>query len=165
MTAKDVIQYALQSTEGMMSMYLSDLSDADILVRPVPGANHVAWQIGHLVASERQLCDVIPGAAATYPELPAGYNERHSTKNNSDDNNKGYLTKAEYLDLFKKTRAATIAAASKLTDAELGTPTTGQMAQFAPSWGALFILVANHTLMHGGQVSVVRRKLSKPVLM
>jgi hypothetical protein len=38
------------------------------------------------------------------------------------------------------------------------------MAPFAPTLGALFVLVANHALMHGGQFSVVRRKLGKPVL-
>jgi hypothetical protein len=38
------------------------------------------------------------------------------------------------------------------------------MAKFAPRLGDLFQLVANHTLMHAGQFSVVRRKLGKPVL-
>ena len=38
------------------------------------------------------------------------------------------------------------------------------MAQFAPTLGSLFLLVSNHALMHGGQFSVVRRKLGKPVL-
>ena len=42
--------------------------------------------------------------------------------------------------------------------------TTGQMAKFAPKLGNLFLLQANHALMHGGQFSVVRRKLGKPVL-
>jgi hypothetical protein len=38
------------------------------------------------------------------------------------------------------------------------------MAQFAPTLGALFILISNHVLMHTGQFTVVRRKLGKPVL-
>lgn len=162
MTAKDAIQYALQSTEGMLAMYFGDLSDADLLVRPVPGANHIAWQIGHLIGSERHLVETIPGGS--YPELPAGFNEKHSTKNGKDDDPKGFLSKAEYLDLFKKTRAATIALVGKLSDVDFDKPTSGSMAQFAPTWGTLFLLVANHTFMHGGQFTVVRRKLGKPVL-
>ena len=40
-------------------------------------------------------------------------------------------------------------------------PTTGNIAQFAPTHGALVLLVSNHTLMHSGQFTVVRRKLGK----
>jgi hypothetical protein len=38
------------------------------------------------------------------------------------------------------------------------------MAAFAPTLGHIFLLVANHTLMHAGQITVVRRLLGKPVL-
>ena len=48
--------------------------------------------------------------------------------------------------------------------AGLDRPTTGRMAKFAPTVGAMLLLVSNHTLMHGGQFTVVRRKLGKPVL-
>ena len=61
-------------------------------------------------------------------------------------------------------RKATIAALSKLSDADLDRPTTGPMAQFAPTLGQLFLAASNHTLMHAGQFTVVRRKLGKPVL-
>ena len=54
MTAKDVLKNALKSNHEILSMYLSDLSDADLLVRPAPGANHIAWQLGHLIYSERK---------------------------------------------------------------------------------------------------------------
>ena len=66
--------------------------------------------------------------------------------------------------LFDKVRSATSAALAKLSDADLDRPTTGQMAGFAPRLGDFFMLVANHTMMHAGQFSVVRRKLGKPVL-
>ena len=76
MTGKDAIKYALQSTHGMVGMYLSDLSDADLLVRPVPSANHIAWQLGHLIVAERNLLGPhLPGAA--YPELPVGFSGQH----------------------------------------------------------------------------------------
>src|SRR5678816_3939499 len=52
MNAKDAIKYALESTHNMVTMYLGDLSDADLLVRPAPGANHIAWQLGQLIAAE-----------------------------------------------------------------------------------------------------------------
>jgi uncharacterized damage-inducible protein DinB len=68
------------------------------------------------------------------------------------------------MDAFNKMREASIAAVEKITDADLDRPTTNMMAKFAPTLGALLILVANHTLMHGGQFTVIRRALNKPVV-
>src|SRR4029077_4502167 len=59
MQAKEVIKTALQSTQNMLSTYLGDLSDADLLVRPVPAANHIAWQLGHLIQSECDMCSTL----------------------------------------------------------------------------------------------------------
>ena len=61
-------------------------------------------------------------------------------------------------------RAATLAEVDKLADADLDRACTGRMAQFAPKLANLLLLVGNHTTMHSGQFSVIRRKLGKPVL-
>jgi hypothetical protein len=161
--AKDVIQTALASTKNMTEMYLGDLSDADLLVRPVPKANTIAWQLGHVIAAEVNLVrSQIPDAS--YPELPAGFAEAHTKETASSDSPKGFKSKAEYLELFTKVRTGTLAALDKLSDADLSRPTQGQMASFAPKLADFFILLANHVLMHTGQFTVLRRKLGKPVL-
>ncbi len=161
MKAQDLLRGALTMSQNMLGYYLSDLSDADLLVRPVPNANHIAWQLGHLIASEHGMgSGNLPGAA--YPELPAGFAERHTKETASKDT--GFGTKAEYLDLFNKVRQATINALAKMSDADLDKPTSGSIARMAPTLGALVGLNADHVQMHGGQFSVVRRKLGKPVL-
>jgi len=162
MNAKDAIKTALTSTQDLLSKYLSDLSDADLVVRPVPKANHIAWQLGHLINSEVQMCKALPGAA--YPELPAGFADQHSTAAAGVDPPKGFRSKADYLGLFNKVRQATLAAVAKMPEADLDKPTPGRMAEWAPTVGALLLLTGNHTLMHVGQFTVVRRKLGKPVL-
>jgi hypothetical protein len=162
MNAKQAIQTALNSTQHLLNMYLADLSDADLVVRPVPTANHIAWQLGHVISSERKLGGIVPGAP--YPELPAGFDEQHNTKTANVDPPKGFGTKAQYLELFGKVRAATLAKVEAISESDLDKPTTGPMAQFAPTLGALLLLTANHTMMHVGQFTVVRRKLGKPVL-
>jgi uncharacterized damage-inducible protein DinB len=147
----------------MMGMYLGDLSDADLVVRPVPNANHIAWQLGHLISSESQILkNYMP--AGTYPELPAGFAERHNKSTSTSDSPKGFGTKKEYLDLFNQQRSATIVALDKMSDKDLDKATQGDMAKFAPNVGALLLLQSNHTLMHMGQFTVVRRKLGKPVI-
>lgn len=163
MTGKDAIKYMLQSTHGMVGFYLSDLSDADLLVRPVPGANHIAWQLGHLIVAEPHLLSAyLPGAQ--WPTLPAGFAEKHTKETASLDGASNFFKKNEYLSLYGQVREATIAGLEKLHDADLDRPTTGNMTKFAPTVGTMFMLNANHTMMHVGQFTAVRRKLGKPVL-
>jgi hypothetical protein len=159
--AKDAIETALTSTQGMLNMYLSDLGDADLVVRPVPAANHIAWQLGHLITSECELGRAIGG---TYPELPAGFAQQHNPKNSGMEPPKGFATKADYLNLFNKVREATLAHLANMSDRDLDKPTTGDMAKYAPTFGATLLLISSHDLMHAGQFTVVRRKLSKPIL-
>ncbi len=163
MTGKDAIQSALASTKSYLECYVGDYTDADLLVRPVPTANHAAWQIGHIIAGEwYMVSSQLPDAK--YPELPAGFAETHDNKNAGADGPAGFLTKAEYLSLFDQVRAATLAAIAGLSDADLDRPTTGGPAAYAPTLGKLLLLAADHTLMHAAQFSVVRRKLGKPIV-
>jgi uncharacterized damage-inducible protein DinB len=163
MNAREPIKIALTSTQRLLEWYVSDLGDADLLVRPVPNANHIAWQLGHLISAESSLFkDALP--KGTYPELPAGFVEQHSKEKAMQEPPRGFATKEEYLRRFGQARAATLAAVDKLTDADLDKPMSGDIAKYAPTLGALLLLQANHTTMHAGQFTVVRRKLGKPVL-
>jgi uncharacterized damage-inducible protein DinB len=158
MPAKDAIKFLLESDQHMVGQYLSDLSDADLLVRPVPGANHIAWQLGHLIASEAgYFLGKVPGSKP--PALPAGFAEQHDNKNAGSDT--GFSTKDQYLKLFNDTRGATLTALDQLSEADLDKESGWDM---APTVGKLLLFVATHDMMHAGQFTVVRRKLGKPVL-
>jgi hypothetical protein len=164
MTGSAAIQQALGGSQWLLEHFLADFTDEEFFVRPVPGANNVAWQVGHLIEAEKgMVTSQIP--TAKYPELPAGFKEAHKAERAKHDGRDSFLSKAEYLALAQKVRAVTMEVVGKLADADLDKPTTGNMAQFAPTLGAFLVLVSNHTLMHAGQFSVIRRKLGKPVLM
>ncbi|HMF13814.1 MAG TPA: DinB family protein [Gemmataceae bacterium] len=162
MTAKDAIKRVFDTNFNVLEKYVSDLSDADLLVRPVPRANHAAWQLGHLIAAEISLLSSVPGGPPL--ELPPGFAERHGKETAAVDPPKGFLSKAEYMSIFKKVREQTFAKLDRLSDADLDKPNTGRMAQFFPTLGDLFLLVAGHQMMHAGQFAVLRRKLGKPIL-
>ena len=163
MNGKDAIKTALRGTANLLNWFVSDLSDADLLVRPCPGANHIAWQLGHLLLAEVDLVGKhVPGVS--FPELPAGFREKHSKEKAASDAPGEFLKKSEYLSLFNNLREITVTAVDRLTDADLDRPNTGNMAKFAPTLGELLLLQSNHTMMHVGQFSAVRRKLGKPVL-
>lgn len=163
MNAKDVVKIALTSTQDTLQMFVGDLTDEELTKRPVPSANHIAWQLAHLTTAEKFLLDgELPGVQ--YPEIPAAIANLGNERTGKVDPPEGYLTKAQYLECFAKQRAATLAAVDKLSDADLDKPVKNAMAKYAPTLGALLILTANHTLMHGGQFTVTRRALGKPVV-
>ena len=161
MNAKDAINYSLDSNLTIFKTYLSDLSDADLLTRPVPSANHAAWQIGHLIAAEVSLIRELGYKTAP---LPPGFADKHKKETTNDDSPGSFLKKQEYLDLFDKIRAGTKTALEAMSDADLDKPVGGPMKDFAPTNGAMFLLVANHVMMHAAQFIVLRRKLGKPIL-
>ena len=75
MDIKQAIVSSLAQTDMIVNAYLSDLKPEELLVRPIPGANHIAWQLGHLISSERSLIDKV--APGKYEPLPPGFDEAH----------------------------------------------------------------------------------------
>src|ERR1700722_2103145 len=101
MTGSEAIKAALEATKGNLHWFVSDFSDADLLVRPVPGANHTAWQIGNVIFGDVYMIKAeVP--SAVYPEMPPGFAELHGPEGAKKDGPEGFLTKAQYLDLFDK---------------------------------------------------------------
>lgn len=163
MNGIEAIASSLESTGQMMELFLSDLDDRDILICPVEGANHIAWQVGHLISSEKfMMTGNLPGVH--YENSPQDFDSTHSRESTCKTSTHGFLSKDAYLDQFRKTRSATLKAIRNLKETDLETPTTGRLAAKAPTIGKLFLLCSHHTLMHMGQFSVIRRKLGKPVL-
>jgi len=160
MTAKDAILFTLKSNEQMVYSYLSDFSDADMVVRPSPTANHASWQMGHLIDGEINFFQSkIPGVKP--PALPEGFSKQHNKEAASSQSTAGFLPKAEYISLYKAARAATITAVEALSDADFDKPSGWDM---APTLGATLLFIGGHDMMHAGQFTVIRRVLGKPIL-
>jgi len=163
MSGCEVIAVALETTQATLEAFIADFSDADLLVRPVPGANHAAWQLGNVVIGDPFLVTAIL-PETVYPTLPAGFADLHGSKASKIDADAGFLTKDGYLALLRETRAVTIAAVRKLSEADLDRPTGEAMAWCGPTFAHVLLFAAQHTMQHAGQFSVIRRKLAKPVV-
>jgi len=163
MATKDLLKGSLELGQFMTQMLLADFTDAELLIRPVEGANHIAWQLGHVINTEARLLSTIPDAMP-FP-VPAGFAERHTKETAKLDSPSDFLTKAEYLELWGQVRATTIQVVMGLNDEQFSLPNpSSTSARLAPTIGAIFLLMSNHAMMHMGQVTVVRRKLGKPTL-
>jgi hypothetical protein len=158
-TVNEYLAGSLAGSLNMLKMHLNDMTDAELLMRPTPGANHANWQIGHLIVSEHSL---LAKCGATMPELPAGFAERYSKENTKIDDASKFATKADLLAQFDRVRNASIAFVKSATDAQLSAPSP--MPQWLPTVADVVGLGSMHIGMHAGQIQVLRRKLGKPVL-
>jgi hypothetical protein len=159
-TAKDVIRNTLTSSDMILDTYLADLSDDDLLVAAVPGTNPLAWQLGHVIVSERQMLDMVkPGAS---PVVPSGFEEAHGKETAAPNPFKRFCSKADYVEARKAQRAATLAVLETLPDADLDKATG---VEWAPTYCAVLNMIGLHQLWHATQAVPVRRKLGKPIVM
>ncbi|MBL9163505.1 MAG: DinB family protein [Planctomycetaceae bacterium] len=162
MDAKQAIESTMDSGFTVLHKYVGDLDDADLMERPGPGCNHLAWQLGHLIASEPFLVDLVcPGQGA---KLPAGFAEAHAKDKCDVDDPAQFLTRDEYLKLYDQVRAATKKALADLPAERLDDPAPERFRSVFPTVGSVLLLVGNHPLMHAGQFVPVRRRKGKPVV-
>jgi hypothetical protein len=162
MTHIESIVAMLKRDVEMVKMTLGDLSDTEMLVRSVPGANHAAWQIGHLVVAESRLVNAaVPGAV---PAAPEGYTDKFNKETAKNDDPNFFPKKAELLENLTKARGATIAWAQTLKPVDLEKTIPPPTDRFAPNVGLLLHALPLHVGMHLGQFQVLRRKLGRPVL-
>lgn len=160
MNVKDAARLVMEMSDFLKESYLGDLTPEEMMIRPAEDANHVAWQLGHLIAAERMLVE--GGVPGSMPPLPDGFAERHSKDTATSDNPADFLTKEEYFKLAKGTRVATLKVLDSVPDEDFDKPVTGRVPPFVKRVGDCFLTVGGHWTMHSGQWAVLRRKLGRP---
>jgi hypothetical protein len=157
----DLLAELLHNNMNFVGMEVADFSEADMLVRPCPGANHTTWQIGHLTVAE---AGMVAGFGAPVPAIPDAYKAKFTKETAKSDDASLFPKKAETLEQFTKVRSATVAWAKTLKEADLARQSPEKMRQWCPTLGHLLTMLPVHVAMHVGQIQVIRRKLGKPIL-
>jgi hypothetical protein len=160
MTAIELIIKQLESSARTVKATLEDFTDAEMLTRPAPAANHPLYQLGHLCSAEVHLMGYCK--QGIHSDLPADLLKRFNREACSVDDPARLASKSELIRLFGQIRAQTIAYARSLSDADLDKPTN---VAFAPTVGEMLAMQATHVMMHTGQMQVARRCLGKKILM
>jgi hypothetical protein len=162
MNPKDALRLSIGMSDYIINAYIGDLSDPDLFIRPVPGMNHIAWQLGHLITAERSFVEMVkPGSC---PALPAGFAEAYTKETTTLDDPSKFHSLAQYQDLWKAQRAATMAVLDAIPESDLDKTDSEKYPEWAPSVAALLAMSGTHALMHCGQFVAVRRMLGKPVV-
>jgi hypothetical protein len=145
----------------LVHRYTEDFTDAELLVRPVPQANHPAWQLGHMIAGTGHMLAMLGHPA---PKLPDGFADAHGHDATHVDDPKKFATKAQYYALADQMQAATLAAVDATPDSALDQPAPEAMRAYAPTMAHALTVLGAHPMMHAGQFVTVRRKLGKPIV-
>jgi DinB superfamily len=161
MDVKQAIASSFAQADIVVNSYLADLKPEELLVRPIPGTNHIAWQFGHLITAERSLIDKV--APGKYEPLPAGFAEAYTKETAASDDAAKFSTKEEYERLAKQVRADTMRIVEEMAPADFDRPVE-KMPPSVKTVGDMFFFVSMHWLMHAGQWAIVRRKLGRAPL-
>ena len=161
MSQQQTILAILERGRGMLRKHLSDFSDADMLARPAPTANHAAYQLAHLLRTTSGMVKALsPDVAVTLPPKTEGDAKGPSTSNDPAQ----FPSKEELLTAYEGLITAITTAAGTMADADFDKASPEHFKGFAPTLGQLALMAPLHMSMHVGQIQVIRRKLGKPVL-
>ena len=97
------------------------------------------------------------------PALPDGFSEQHGKETAGNDDPAAFLTKDEYVKLLDEQREAMLGLMETLSDEDMAADSPEELRTYAPKVVDMIGLAAEHEMMHSGQLSVLRRKLGKPV--
>jgi hypothetical protein len=162
MNARGALKSAIGISDMVWTGYVQDLTEDEMFRRPCAGANHVTWQLGHLIGSERQLIE--GGFPGSMPALPEGFAARYTKETAGSDDRSRFDSKDELLRVFRLVRAGTLAVIDKASETDLDRASPEAFRSYAPTLGDLLMLQPTHYLMHAGQWAVVRRMSGRPPL-
>lgn len=156
------IKHELNLPTFVIQGYLGDLTDEELMRRPAPNANHIAWQLGHLIEAEHRLNSMV--CPDSMPALPEGFAEKHQKETAASDDQSAFCTKNEYLKAMEQQRAGTLALLDRLSDEELEQPAPEEIQKLGATVGAVIAVQSAHWMMHAGQWVIVRRQLGKEAI-
>ena len=160
MSQRDLLLSVFKRGAGMLPRHLADFSDEDMLARPVPGANHVAWQLAHVAHFTGKL---LTSLGLHVPQLSKVLADGGRDVAHIDDP-EHFPTKAEFLEFFDAAYRAIIDLIEMMSDEQLSAPMPGGNPAAPQSLAFHLLMQPMHMTMHIGQIQVIRRALKKPVL-
>jgi len=153
-TPTDATVYALAGSKKYLHRLVAGLKPEDFEFQPVPGANCIAWILGHLTLTERRQLRWL--GIETLPALPEGFEERFATTRTKASVQSGFGDPQELIAAFDAHRDLLIASLPDVDPAILATPVEPLRPMFN-SLAEATLFMALHTMLHLGQISTIRR--------
>jgi uncharacterized damage-inducible protein DinB len=161
MTTNDAIVFSLKVSKDLMRRFVEDLRPEEYLHRPAPKANCVAWLLGHLTLTERRALAAL--GAGEMPALPDGFEKRFA-RDETAPGAADFGDVMPLLQIWEQHRQMLIDKVATATAEQLDRPLDKAHPRFSKV-GEMAAFMAQHAILHTGQISTIRRSLGKPPVM
>ncbi|MCA9267242.1 MAG: DinB family protein [Planctomycetales bacterium] len=144
---------------------VADIEDPLWFTMPPGCPTHVAWQVGHLAMAEYAAGLMrVRGAQPGDRDIISREFRKQFSKGTipSADPHSG-PSPVEILDVLSAVHAQLMLEAPQFDEADLEQPLAAPHEMFTTKLGAL-LFVADHEMLHAGQIGLLRRMLGKPPL-
>jgi hypothetical protein len=144
---------------------IADIED-DLWFTMPPGCpTHVAWQVGHIAMAQyaaglMRVRDAQPGDREL---MSRDFRKQFSKGTLPEADPQAYPSPAEIRRVFDAIHAQVLQEWPTFVEAELEQPLAAPHAMFQTKLEAMFF-VADHEMLHAGQIGLLRRLLGKPPL-
>ncbi len=154
----------LTVARGWTQDLLEDIDESAWFDMPAPGINHVAWQVGHLAASQVALIHVRCFAKDYDRCAPAGFREKFGKGSSPLADPSAYPGVAEIRAAFDRIQTEAIDLIAAMSESDLNSPAGAEPHPlFSTKQGAI-ATTALHETFHAGQIALLRRLAGKPPL-
>lgn len=155
----DVIANGLAANGSFVHRYVDDLKPEEFHHQPMPGVNSAAWVLGHLILTERRTLGAFEGVKL--PPLPDGFEANFAQTGKPAGDQHALGDGPELVALFDATRATLVDAVRAAPPEKLaGAPPRNS--PFFSTLGEMAAFMGQHTALHVGQVTLIRRSLGYP---
>lgn len=157
-TVNDVIANGLAASGMLVHRSCDGLKPEEFHHQPLPGVNSAAWVLGHLILTDRR---VLGALGAAVPPLPDGFEAKYAQTGKPAGDQRDLGNGEELLTLFDATRAALVDAVREAPPEKLAAAPPRNSPLFS-TLGEMAAFMGQHTAIHMGQVTVIRRSLGYP---
>ena len=159
--AIEQIEFARKYTNDL----LQHIHVNDWFHMPKEGVTHIAWQVGHLAMAEyRLLLERIRGVRDDDEQvLPKIYLEKFGKGSVPTKNPDAYPSSADIVGVFDRVHQQSLKELASLDESTLDEPPESPHALFDTKYGSL-CWMAQHEMLHAGQIGLLRRLLGEKPL-
>ncbi len=164
MTTLDILIDRLQRARRWTIDLIDNFEESKWFDAPAPGVGHVAWQLGHLAASQVVLVHTRCFNLNYTDHLSASFRDTFGRGSKPVADRAAYPPLADIRGTFDRIHNETIELIKKINPAELDTPAYGDPhPMFTHKAGAIG-MTAMHECFHAGQIALIRRLAGKDPL-
>ena len=159
MNFKDAVRTQFTVADFMVDKYLADLTQSELLTRPAPDANHIAWQLGHLISAETRLIEA--AAPGSMPACPTVFTKGIPKIRPRAITRPIFSLRKSTSSLPNPCGQRRSKRLDAQSESDLDRPVTGRLPPWIKCAGDCFVTAAGHWVLHAGQWVVLRRKLGR----